>query len=191
MERIVITEEQMQKAVSYVPIKTKEDFVDNCCGLCIAKTQINLGIGENAGMPDMSIENTFIKSRCLMTALCVLYIGIPISDIKRTGNNPWLMEEDEYDRYAMSHIVNQIERMKGNANLRDKAFDLLRDYRDLEKRLNTSIYNMMAVMNDPINRMFQKLATDISSAALEEQKKSLEELQKQMEALKEENQAKE
>lgn len=48
--------------------------------------------------------------------------------------------------------------MKGKGpELRDKAFDLLADYRDLEKMLKTEIYGMLQAMNDPVSR-FQDLA---------------------------------
>lgn len=184
MEKIILTEEQMQKAVSYAPAKVKEAFVDYCCRRCLSTSKIDLGIGENSAMPNMYMEDTFAKSRYLMSALCVLYLGVPRENVSMEGDDLWLMEEAEYDLYAMSHPVNQIERMKSNAELRDKAFDLLRDYRDLEKRLNTAIYNTMTVMNDPINRMFQKLAADTSAEALEEQKKAAEELARQLEELK-------
>lgn len=184
MEKVVIKEEQMKNAVSYAPARTKEEFVEYCCRRCLSTSNIDLGIGENSAMPSMFIEDTFVKSRYLMTALCVLYLGIPRNNIAREDGDDWLMTTAEYDRYAMSHIVNQIERMKSNAELRDKAFDVLRDYRDLEKRLNTSIYNMMSVMNDPINRLFQKLAFDMSPEALEAQKKELERIQQEMEDLK-------
>ena len=142
-------------------------------------------------MPNMYIEDTFAKSRYLMAALCVLYLGIPSDKLDKESGDDWLMTDAEYDHYAMSHIVNQIERMKSNAELRDKAFDLLRDYRDLEKRLNTAIYNTMAVMNDPINRLFQKLAFDMSPEALEAQKKELERLQQEMEDIKKSREVKE
>ena len=191
MEKIIITEEQMKNAVTYAPAKVKEEFVEYCCRRCLSTSKIDLGVGDNSAMPNMYIEDTFAKSRYLMSALCVLYLGVPLDKIDREKEDEWLMTDAEYDHYAMSHIVNQIERMKSNAELRDKAFDLLRDYRDLEKRLNTAIYNTMAVMNDPINRLFQKLAFDMSPEALEAQKKELERLQQEMEDIKKSREVKE
>ena len=191
MEKIIITEEQMKNAVTYAPAKTKEEFVEYCCRRCLSTSKIDLGVGDNSAMPNMYIEDTFAKSRYLMTALCVLYLGIPADKLDKESGDDWLMTDAEYDHYAISHIVNQIERMKSNAELRDKAFDLLRDYRDLEKRLNTAIYNTMAVMNDPINRLFQKLAFDMSPEALEAQKKELERLQQEMEDIKKSREVKE
>ena len=191
MEKIIITEEQMKNAVTYAPAKVKEEFVEYCCLRCLSTSKIDLGVGDNSAMPNMYIEDTFAKSRYLMTALCVLYLGIPSDKLDKESGDDWLMTDAEYDHYAMSHIVNQIERMKSNAELRDKAFDLLRDYRDLEKRLNTAIYNTMAVMNDPINRLFQKLAFDMSPEALEAQKKELERLQQEMEDIKKSREVKE
>lgn len=191
MEKIVITEEQMKNAVSYAPAKAKEDFVEYCRRRCLSPVNIDLNFGENSAMPSMFTEDTFLKSRYLMTALCVLYLGIPINEISKEDGDEWLMTIAEYDRYAMSHVVNQIERMKSNAELRDKAFDILRDYRDLEKRLNTVIYNTMTVMNDPTNRLFQKLSFDVSPEALEEQKRELGRLQQEMEEIRKSKEEKE
>ena len=82
--------------------------------------------------------------------------------------------------------MNQLERMKGNAELRDKVFDILRDYRDLEKRLSTAVYNAMQVMNDPANRLLQKIQMDTSEQALEAQKKNLDDLMSELEKMKKE-----
>ena len=76
----------------------------------------------------------------------------------RVEGETYLMSADDYDRWAGGHLFNQIDRMKGKGpELRDKAFDLLADYRDLEKMLKTEIYGMLQAMNDPVSR-FQDLA---------------------------------
>ena len=184
MEKIVLTEDSIKKAVSYAPVAMKENFVDHCAMKCLQRVQVNLDVDNDTAMPNMYMEDTFTKSRYLMTALAVLYLGIPMKEVQSEINDAWLMERDEYDRWAMSHVLNQLERMKGKAELRDKVFDLLRDYRDLEKRLSTAIYSALNVMNDPANRFFQKIQMDTSAEALEASKKNLEDLMAEVEKMK-------
>ena len=186
-EKIILTEDSVKNAVSYVPLKTKEEFCDYCSVRCMEKVQITMTDSQGSAMPDMWIENTSAKSRCLMTALLVLYLGYPVKEVEREEGNLWLMTEEMYDTCGMSHIVNQLDRMKGTAAVRDKVFDLLRDYRELEKKLNTAIYSNLSIQNDAANRIFMKLAMDVSAEALEEQKKALEELRQQFDELKQDN----
>ena len=77
---------------------------------------------------------------------------------------PYFKENVERrSRYLMGGFVKlylgeDFEPVKGKGpELRDKAFDLLADYRDLEKMLKTEIYGMLQAMNDPVSR-FQDLA---------------------------------
>lgn len=191
MDKIILTEESIKTAVSYAPISVKESFVDHCAMKCLQRVQVNLDTDMDTAMPNMYMEDTFVKSRYMMTALAVLYLGIPSKEIKTVEGDIWLMEPEAYDLWAMSHVLNQLERMKGKADLRDKVFDLLRDYRDLEKRLSTAIYSALNVMNDSANRLFQKIQMDTSNEALEEQKKNLENLMKEFEKMKEEKEAEE
>lgn len=176
MERFTITEEVLKNASDYAKLADKTAFVDYCTRRCITQVTVSLGMETgNDAMPDMWMEDTFLKSRYLMTAFAVLYLGLDPKGMTEEGDE-WLMEAGQYDRFAGSHVFNQLERMKGNAELRDKVFDLLRDYRDLEKRLNTSVYGMLNVMNDPANRFSQKMAMDTSQTSLEEMQKELEKL---------------
>ena len=183
-QKIILTEESVKNAVSYVPLKTKEEFCDYCSVRCMEKVQITMTDANGTAMPDMWIENTSAKARCLMTALLVLYLGHPVKEVEREEGNLWLMTEEMYDTCGMSHIINQLDRMKGTAAVRDKVFDLLRDYRELEKKLNTAIYSNLSIQNDAANRIFMKLTMDTSAEALEEQRKALADLQEQLEEMK-------
>lgn len=185
MNKIVLTEDSVKDAISYVPIQTKEEFCDYCARRCIQKVTVSLNGAEESAMPDMWMENTFDKSRYLMTALLVLYLGVPVKEVEREEGNIWLMTKKHYDKCGRSHLINQLDRMKGTAAVRDKVFDLLRDYRDLEKRLSTEIYSNLNIQNDPANRIIMKLTMDMSSEAMEEQRKAFEELQKGIEEMKE------
>lgn len=185
MEKIVITELDLERAKAYMPVHAKEEFVDYCYQRCLNKVQINLGGEENAAMPNMYMENTFAKSKYMMSALVSFYLGRK-EELERVDQDEWLMTDRQFDLWSESQVVGQIERLKRKAKseLQDKVYDLLRDYKDLEKRLNTAIYASLGIQNDPINRLLLKLTMDSTPEAFEAQRKALEEVTREFEEYK-------
>lgn len=181
----LLTEDMVKNANSYVPVEKKMQFVEDCYLACLNKVNINLDDGEDSALPDMWMEDTFKKNKCLTGALLLLYFQSS-EETEAEDGNQWMLTNECYDRVAGGNLINQLERFKSNNSVRDKVFDLLRDYFSLEKSLSSAIRSGLAVMNDPINRMFQKLAMDTSTEALEAQKQALADLQDQLEKLKEE-----
>lgn len=181
-ERITITEETINNGVSYALCEVKEKFVEDVYMKCLNRVDVNLDDSGNAPMPYMYMENTFLKSRYLMTALAKFYLRM---DVETEDGDMWLMTRNEYDRFGASHVIGQLNRFRNNnPELKDKVFDLLRDYSDLERRLSNAIRSGLAVMNDPANRIFQKITMDVSEEALASQKEQLEDLKKQFAELK-------
>ena len=105
-----------------------------------------------------------------MGALLTFYLHMEYE-----GNDDLNMATDVYDRFASSHILNQIERMKSDALMRDKAFDLIADYRELEKRVNSEIFSVLAVQNDTVARLSLVMENAMTP---EEAQKALEEMEK-------------
>ena len=174
MDYKVITKEQVLNAKTYIPVLEKQRIVEFCADKCIDRLNISLdGIGDIFKMPAMYKENAFLKSRFLMGILAHEYLGIEIEPVEGTM---WLLSADDYDRWAGGHIFNQIERMKSlGGEVRDKAFDLLNDFRDLEKKLNVEVYSLLQVQNDPCTRQFLMMTAQTSPETM---KKAAEELKK-------------
>lgn len=173
-ERITITEETINNGVSYALCELKEKFVEDVYMKCLNRVDI-----MDPPMPYMYMENTFLKSRYLMTALAKFYLRM---DVETEDGDMWLMTRNEYDRFGASHVIGQLNRFRNNnPDLKDKVFDLLRDYSDLERRLSNAIRSGLTVMNDPTNRIFQKITMDVSEEAL---KSAVDEAKQQMELLK-------
>ena len=185
MEKIVITELDIERARSYVPVREKEEFVDYCYQRCMNKVTINLGDEDSDAMPNMYMENTFAKSKYLMSALLALYLNRK-NEVETVDGDEWLMTDRQYDLWCGSQVIGQIERLKRKTSpeIQDKVYDLLRDYKDLERRLGSAIYNGLDVQNDAINRMFLKLSMSTNEEALaaqmEAQKEMLESLKKEV-----------
>ena len=94
-------------------------------------------------------------------------------------DNVVVMSADDYDLVGGVQMVNQIDRMKKQSDaLRDKAYDLLADYRDLEKMLNTEINANLAVMNDVVARMAMSSAAAMTPESMKELVELAEQVQK-------------
>lgn len=170
MNQIIITEETINESVSYALCEAKEKFVEDVYMKCLNRVDI-----MEPPMPYMYMENTFLKSRYLMTALAKFYLRM---DVETEDGDMWLMTKNEYDRFGASHVIGQLNRFRNNnPDLKDKVFDLLRDYSDLERRLSNAIRSGLTVMNDPANRIFQKITMDVSEEAL---KSAVDEAKQQM-----------
>jgi len=150
VEKIIITRDMMTAARDYVSLAEKEAWVAENAVKCFDKLAIE---ADGEAMPPMYQVNTGLKSRYLMAALAKMYFGVP--EIVGEPDNEWLMTEADYDRWAGSHVMNQIERMKADRELRDKCYDLLFDYKDLEKWFSTQIGSLLTVQNDTVLRQQQ------------------------------------
>lgn len=144
-----ITREMMLKARDYIPLAEKEAWVQQCADRCFDRLAITVGEDQ---MPPMFSINTELKSRYLMAALVGLYFG---ARFESESGNENLMTASEYDAWAIKHPLNQIERWKHDAELKNKCFDLLADYKDLEKRLSAHIGSLLTVQNDFVMRQNQ------------------------------------
>mgnify|MGYP000431148528 FL=1 len=176
MEKIQITKEKLMQIRDYVPMREKMQFVKEAADLCFDRVELKIDKGlDSVPMPPMYKENTAIKSRVLMSAYAKLYLNEPYE----TEKNQWLMTEADYDRFAASHIMNQIERLKRyDGEVRDKAFDVIADMRDLEKRLNTEVYGLTQVMNEPVTRIIMALQQQTTPEAVSGALNELKDAQK-------------
>lgn len=168
MEKLIITKEMMEAARDYLTNAEKEAFVAEYAARCFDKLAITGTDGEPA--PDMYMVNSGLKARYLMGAFAALYFGISFK-----GDETGEMSEEEYDQWAGSHVLNQVERWKRDAALRDKCYDLLADFKDLEKRLSTQINGLLNVMNDAVLRQNDYMAAQVKE--LPAMLKALQELQ--------------
>lgn len=176
-KKIEITKDMMLAARDYIPNAEKEAFVAECATKCFDKLAITGTDGEPA--PDMYMVNSGLKARHLMGALIGLYFGQADWGLQVSEDDQWLIPEELYDLWAGSHALNQIERWKRDAELRDKCYDMLADYKDLEKRLSAQINGLLTVMNDPVLRQNEYMAAQVKQ--MPELLKQINELQGKVE----------
>lgn len=183
MEYIAITEDMIKNARDYVPMAEKKAFIDAAVVQCISMMGVTATIGgEDSTMPPMFKEDSFTKARYLMGAFAKLYLKQEFEPVEDTD---CLMAQDDYDRWAGGHVFNQIERLKRtDPETKAKCFDLIQDYKALEKLLNAEIYAFLNIQNDFLVRLVAHIQSTTSPAGLGELMGSLDDLQKQIEEYK-------
>lgn len=184
-KKLVLTEEWLrEKAVCYVSVEEKERFVRECSVRCFDKMEIGTENGEP--MPPYYKENAAIKARYMLCGLLKLYLGV--EDIqKEREEDPWMPSLDECDAYFSSFPLSQLERIKRSTKdpaLRDMIYDLLSDYRALEKLLNAECYGMLPAMNDAVSRFQMLMEAQTTPEAMEALRQSVEDTKRELAALK-------
>ena len=166
-KHFVLTDEIMKNAVSYMPIEDKADMANVIAKKCVVDiptAQQNLDGEKFLALPYIKGEDRELKAMCVMNVLLEYYLKIKVE-------KPFT--EDHYNFYASGSILNQIERYKSNFDLKNKAFDLLADYKEFRKFVDNEIANLIAVNNDPLARFMASISV-LSNP--ENIKKAVEEL---------------
>jgi len=174
-EAYFITEEQMEKVNTYVPLKVKTNWVSMVAERCLQKIVISATIGgQDMDLPPVYKEDLEKKCRYLMGALVRFYLCGTFEPEKEDDDA--LMPEAEYDKWAGGHIFSQIEKFKSNKDLRDTCFNMLNDYKDLEKRLNAECYALLTAMNDDVARQLVAMQATVTPESFQELVESFNEI---------------
>ena len=166
-EPFVITEEMIVKATSYLPLAEKRAFVNVMAKNCLEVVDVTLDeIAQETAipLPQLHKEKCGAKQLYLMYYFLTEYLHIEIADD---------FGDEEYDYYAGSHIFNQLERFKSkDAEIKNKVFDILYDFKELKKMLDTEIFNLKESLNDGVER----ISSSIGLLSTPENVKALNEL---------------
>ena len=158
---ITITKEILEQASDYMPAEEKQLWADRVANVCIVSVDMT-GKDDNGRtlpVPPRCEENGLARTFALAQEYLKLY------------QKDKVLLETDYEEILSSHLVNQIERMKSDRDVRDKAFNILYDFGELKKMLNTSIYSKLGHLNDPLSRLLVALQavdpTEITKATEE------------------------
>lgn len=194
MEYFELTKDMMAKAKTYMPIEYKETLARAVAFRCV-KPMVRLkwdGIhlserepgepvkDEPTSLPDLMEEDVALKMCLLQNVLLSYYFDIEMDE----EADPYA----QYDLYAGGHLMNQIERFKADRDVKNKAFDLMEDWREFKKMVDTIIYNYKMNANDPLKR-FDAMLTVFSSpeniqALVNELQKSTDEVEEKVKGAK-------
>lgn len=148
MEYFVLTKEMMLGAETYMPLAEKTANARAIAEACVRPMETaeqNKPADRLISLPMLCEEDYALKSILLLNALLGYYFDVDVDE----NMDPF----EAYDFYAGGHILNQIERFKGDRETKDIAFDILEDFREFKKMVDTIIFNEKANANDPIGRL--------------------------------------
>lgn len=163
---ITLTKEIIQKANDYIPIERKHIWVRNVAAAVVVPVTVKSG-DSAVVLPDRHEENTMARTMAMASVLAQNYLGLYSEET--------VLQAADYDEIMSSHLVNQLERMKSDKELRDKIFNILYDYSELKKMLNTEIYSRLGHLNDTLARALVALQS-VSPEGMEEAAKQAQEL---------------
>lgn len=176
MADIVITAEDIAKAMTYIPLTAKEGFARNIAPFCLEPVDVNVGIDQSFPLPNRVRENRKLAQQYKMGFLAY-YLR---KDFKtqeaviadgETIELTMCMDESEYDLWASSHVFNQLERLKkskDSAETANRVFDLLYDYKMMENMLNLAIRDEVEARNDVFNRAAEFFVETMTEDAIKE-----------------------
>lgn len=176
----VLTEEDvLTLATAYAPCAAKTAFVDSVAARCFDRLELTTEEGDT--VPPMWKENAGRKAKYMTAALAGIYLRI----LPERENAPWELTDEEYDALAESQLVSQLERIKKatrNPAVRDKIYDLLADYRFLERLLNAECYGLLNAMNDTVSRLKSLLTASVTPEAIQALQEEAEKTKSEVEA---------
>lgn len=149
---ITLTKEIIENACEYIPLQRKHIWCRNVATVALQNVTINGGEKSQSAFttPDRYEENTMARQMALASALAVNYL--------RLYPEETVLQEKDYDEILSSHLINQLERLKGERDIRDKVFNILYDFGELKKMLNTEIFSRLGHYNDGLGRAFVALS---------------------------------
>lgn len=183
--KIVITPEIVKNATDYIPLMKKQEMAETIAQKCIVKVLMKYtekGDGtDSVPMPDRYQEYHMYTNLYLMGVLAQEYLHIPYEG---DGTGKELIDYENlkmpanvYDQWGASHVLNQLEQMKTDRELREKVFDLLNDYKDFRWMLAHEIDILLGHNNDVVTRMMQALGASIKEMAADSMQELGETLQ--------------
>ncbi|MEG2187266.1 MAG: hypothetical protein RR085_08060 [Clostridia bacterium] len=150
--KIIITAEDIREAGDYIPITEKAALAQVLARACVLPIEIKDKNGLR--FPGRTEENVLAKERAVLGVFLSYYLHVKWENYKEDISAP----VELYDLYMSSGLFNQLERLKGNPELRTKIFDILADYKCFCKMLNTEIFSLIGHSNDTVARLYKAAA---------------------------------
>lgn len=183
---IAITEKDILDARDYVPLTEKLGIVELIAPICVREKK---QIPTDMPIPPIYEEHRILRQLFLMGIFADCYlqkdysrqeITMPNRDgSEKTVDLRYCMEVSEYDRWAESHVFNQMERLKRSQNkeVANRVFDILADYKQIEAMLYSAVKDELEERNDLLRRATKMIELGASPEYLEGLKTQLRELQ--------------
>ena len=175
-KKFIIDEKMITEATDYIPFTNKMEIVNELAESCIEavdKRLDDIATETQLPIPQLYKERCGAKQYFIMYYFLTKYLHIEIKA------DDW--NDEQFDYYASSHIFNQLERFKGwsinrdclknipiespnyalkakqlrnkETEIKNKVFDILYDFKELKKMLDTEIFNLKESKNNSLDRI--------------------------------------
>lgn len=165
-DHIIITPEMLEKASDYIPLLERQEMLESVARVCVVKVKMEVkltGSTETVSMPERYQEHRIMTKMCLMGVLALKYLHVDYDGDDRSLQMP----ANIYDQWAGSHVLNQIEKLKSDKTVGEKAFRILKDYRDFCNDLYREIDILLGHQNDVVYRLMDAMNASIRQTAIE------------------------
>lgn len=167
---VTITEEDIRRADSYLPLMRKTAIVQLMAEQCLEKVELGVPVGGTettdgtvdpvlVPVPELYQESALMRTLSASFVLLYFYLKMPDITSHYDPNGAMFLAANDYDRYRGP--MTQLERLKATCRdqeVRNKLFELLSDYKDFERRLGLAIHSLITVRNDLCSRATAMLA---------------------------------
>jgi hypothetical protein len=164
MEKITITKEMLEQANDHIGLMERAKLCEEIAPKCIAKVQMVFtpeGSEERIPVPDRWQEARHMTAMYTMGVFATHYLNI-----EYYGDTDLQMAANVYDDWAGSHVFNQMERMKGDKDVKDKVFNILSDFKDFQWDLRREIETLLGHQNDVVARLSILITESMSQGML-------------------------
>ena len=173
--------ELVKKADTYLTIAQKNRLVEIFTAGCIEQVDMRLESDTRSiqPMPPRWQESTLGKRLVMSYVLAGVYLHLIDASEIFSERPTFRFSEEEYDSF--SQIFSQLEGFKRDSDpeVKAAAFSILSDYKDFEKLLNASIYNMLQARNDVVSRVMMMFTRQTTPEAIRAATEALKEVQKE------------
>lgn len=181
MEKVIITEQDILKANSSIPLVLKWTLAKYIAEVSPERKTIIIKEDgkESIPLPDMTQRRTMMESQFKIGVFVKEYMGVafnPVHDSDTDKEIPYLMAADEADAWA--NFESQLDRLKRSKDktVADKCYDILNDYHAFVRMVSIEIEQELQVKNDLLGRSAWFLSRIISKFTPDELLKSIGEI---------------
>lgn len=180
MDRVTITEQDILKAKTSIPLITKWALARYIAEFSTDRKQISVkekGV-DSIALPDLVQRNTLTEAQYKIGVFVKEYLGKEFDPVQGSDGEPipYLMAADEADTW--SGFESQIDRLKRSKEkaIADKCYDILNDYHAFCRMVSIEIEQELQIKNDPVGRIAWMAQHLLSAFTVDELKKFIEEM---------------
>ena len=148
-----ITPEMIESANTYIPLLEKAKLAEEIAKRSVKAVEFSYTPAKGGApivMPPGAQEIPFLTHLFLMGVLAAKYLK------QGAGwDDDMLMPLNLYDEWGESHVMNQLERLKGNKAVANRVYDILSDYKELKWMVRSAIETRVNQASDLVSRLHQ------------------------------------